>query len=274
MTYAYAKFTGDVGYLSQHFSKMQQWTNYLIQFSLIPNNQLSTDDFAGELVNQTNLAIKGIVALGCMSNVALLVGNATAYANYSYTSRDFYEQWETYAIDPSQRHTLLAYEWRSSYGLLYNTYPDLLLDLGLVGPRVYEIQSLWYPTISQVFGIPLDSRHSYTKSDWEMWTAATCQPSTRRLFVNALAYWLNSTSTEYAFTDLYDTIDQGSYPVSPSPITFIARPVAGGHYSLLALWRGQQLGLGSEIEGSGNATVTTAVSSFSSPTAGYNSTSG
>lgn len=274
MTYAYYKFTGDASYLAQHFTKMQQWTSYLIQFSLIPNNQLSTDDFAGELVNQTNLAIKGIVALGCMSNVAQIVGNSTAYLNYSLTSRDYYEQWEVYAVDPSQKHTLLAYEWRSSYGLLYNTYPDLLLDLGIVGQRIFEIQSLWYPTISQVFGVPLDSRHSYTKSDWEMWTAATCQPSTRRLFVNGLAYWLNSTSTDLAFTDLYETIDSGSYPVSPSPIYFIARPVAGGHYSLLALLRGQQLGIGSgSIIANGTATLT-AVSAFSSPTAGYNSTSG
>ena len=44
------------------------------------------------------------------------------------------------------------------------------------------------------------------------------------------------------FTDLYDTIDMGGYPVSPSPVTFIARPVVGGHFSLLALERKGQLG--------------------------------
>ena len=75
-----------------------------------------------------------------------------------------------------------------------------------------------------------------------MWTAATCTPETRRLFVNALGYWLNETTTNMAFTDLYDTIDEGGYPASPSPIFFIARPVAGGHFSLLALERKGQLG--------------------------------
>ncbi|MCJ1357121.1 MAG: hypothetical protein MMC33_007117 [Icmadophila ericetorum] len=44
-----------------------------------------------------------------------------------------------------------------------------------------------------------------------------------------------------AFTDLYETINDGSYPVSPSPIYFIARPVAGGHFSLLALLRSGQI---------------------------------
>ena len=97
------------------------------------------------------------------------------------------------------------------------------------------MQSAFYPTISQVFGIPLDSRHSYTKSDWEMWTAATCSPSTRRLFVNGLAYWLNNTDTDLPFADLYQTIGTGSFPVGD---TFTARPVVGGHFRLLALGKG------------------------------------
>lgn len=175
-----------------------------------------------------------------MSGVATVAGVPADAANFSTTAASYYKQWEYFAIDPSGRHTMLGYEWRSSYGLLYNTYPDKLLNLGIIPQSLYEMQSSWYPTISQVFGIPLDNRHSYTKSDWEMWTAATCAPETRRLFVNGLGYWLNYTNTNMAFTDLYETIDQGSYPVSPDPIFFIARPVAGGHFSLLALFRSGQ----------------------------------
>jgi hypothetical protein len=132
---------------------------------------------------------------------------------------------------------MLAYEWRSSYGLLYNIYPDKLLQLGVVPEHIYAMQSNWYPRISQVFGVPLDSRHFYTKSDWEMWTAATTKPPTRRLFVDGLAYWLNSTATLYAFTDLYNTVGDGGYAEDSSgnPINFIARPVQGGLFSLLAL---------------------------------------
>lgn len=70
-----------------------------------------------------------------------------------------------------------------------------------------------------------------------MWTAATCSPETRRLFVNGLAYWLNFTSTSYPFTDLYETIDDGSYPEVPDEVTFKARPVVGGHFALLSLYR-------------------------------------
>lgn len=70
-----------------------------------------------------------------------------------------------------------------------------------------------------------------------MWTAATCSPDTRRLFVNGLAYWLNFTSTGYPFTDLYEVVDDGSYPEVPDSVTFKARPVVGGHFALLSMYR-------------------------------------
>ncbi|OJJ50227.1 hypothetical protein ASPZODRAFT_149605 [Penicilliopsis zonata CBS 506.65] len=237
MTLAYARFANDTAYLRDHYEKMAEWAQYLLEFALIPEDQLSTDDFAGELVNQTNLAIKGIVAIGAMGEIAKAVGASSEAANFSATATSYETQWETFAIDPSVNHTMLAYEWRSSWGLLYNIYPDRLLSLGIIPDHVYEMQSAWYPGVSQVFGVPLDVRHFYTKSDWQLWTAATCEPATRRLFVDAVAFWLNATSTQYAFTDLYDTVGTGEYPTDDDgDITqFIARPVQGGEYSLLAL---------------------------------------
>ena len=225
MSYAYYAFSSNAAWLSSHYAQLQKWASYLIQFSLIPGNQLSTDDFAGRLVNQTNLAIKGIVGLQAMSKIASVVGDSAGAANYSATASDYFAQWETLAVDPSGMHTVLSYEWRSSWGLLYNIYPDKLLDLGIIPQDLYDMQSAWYPAVSQVFGVPLDSRHHYTKSDWEMWTAATCEPSTRRLFVNGLAYWLNGTSSGVPFSDLYETVADGDQPVSPDIVDFQARPV-------------------------------------------------
>ena len=46
-------------------------------------NQLSTDDFAGTLANQTNLAIKGIVGIKAMAQIAQLVGDDARSSNYS-----------------------------------------------------------------------------------------------------------------------------------------------------------------------------------------------
>lgn len=251
MTYAYFKFSGDFSFIKQHYAVLQQFATYLTNFSLIPGLQLSSDDFASQLVNQTNLAIKGIIGLQAMADIATIAGDPTSSENYSSTASSFYSQWETFATDPSGRHTLLSYQWRSSYGLLYNTFPNMLLNLNLIPQSLYDMQSAWYPTTSQTFGIPLENRDSYTKSDWELWTAATCSPQTRRLFVNALGYWLNQTNTDRPFTELYETFDTGSYSASPLPIFFNARPVAGGHYSLLSLLRLDQIGRGANLAAPG-----------------------
>lgn len=234
MSHAYYKFTGDAAWLSAHYPTLRQWAGFLAGSSLIPASQLSTDDFAGQKENQTNLALKGIIALHSMGAIAEVVGQPADAANFSATAADYYRQWEGLAVDPAEEHTLLAYGWRSSWGLMYNAYMDKLLNLGAVRPALYAMQSDWYARQSQVFGVPLDSRHTYTKSDWEMWTAATCTPRTRRLFVNALAYWINSTATEFPLTDLYDTVGVGGYPEN---LVFKARPVVGGHFALLALYR-------------------------------------
>lgn len=51
MSYAYYKFGGDASWITSHYTILKQWALYLIQFSLVPSGQLSTDDFAGTLVN-------------------------------------------------------------------------------------------------------------------------------------------------------------------------------------------------------------------------------
>ena len=243
MCYASYRFGGaDAAWLSRYYDLLRRWATYLVEFSLVPAAQLSTDDFAGTLENQTNLAVKGIVGLQAMSEVAKVVGMAEDAEMFGRTAREYYAQWERLAIDPLGRHTLLAYQWRSSWGLLYNIYPDKLLDLGIVNSSVYKMQCEWYPQVSQIFGVPLDNRHHYTKSDWMMWAAATCPRGTRSLLVNSISYWLNFTTTDDPFTDLFETIGTGYYPTSPTDIRFKARPVVGGHFALLALQRGVMSG--------------------------------
>lgn len=77
-------------FLSQ-FNLLDQWTQFLITDSLIPANQISTDDFAGSLANQTNLAIKGIIGIKAMAAIADLVGDSARSSNYSvrWTSANY-----------------------------------------------------------------------------------------------------------------------------------------------------------------------------------------
>ena len=72
------------------YDLLVQWTQFLVDDALIPANQLSTDDFAGHLANQTNLAIKGIVGIQAMAEVARLTEDMTKYTNYSVTIHVFW----------------------------------------------------------------------------------------------------------------------------------------------------------------------------------------
>lgn len=50
MVLAYAQRANDNDYLSEHYDILKQWNEFLITKALLPEEQLSTDDFAGPLV--------------------------------------------------------------------------------------------------------------------------------------------------------------------------------------------------------------------------------
>ena len=231
MALAYANRTGDVAYLSEHYPKLSQWASFLVNESLIPADQLSTDDFAGTLANQTNLALKGIIGLRAMGEIARLTGQADVFGA---TAADYLARWQDLAInrDAAVPHTTLSYGDADSHGLLYNLYADRLLGLNFVPQSVYDMQSAFYPTVALEHGVPLDTRHSWTKSDWQMFAAAVASPETRTMFVAKLAGWIGSTATASAMTDLFDA-GTGGWPEGGPQ--FKARPVVGGCCALLAL---------------------------------------
>ncbi|KAI1002759.1 Glutaminase A [Podosphaera aphanis] len=234
MTLAYAQRANDVPYLVQHYNILKQWTGYLVQEALIPADQISTDDFAGSLANQTNLALKGIIGIQSMAVIANLAGNDADSNMYKNIAQDYISKWQALGVahDEMPPHTTLSYGQNSSHGLLYNLYADSLLNLNFVPRSVYDMQSNFYPTVRHKYGVPLDTRHTYTKSDWEMWAAAIASEETRAIFISDLARWIADTPTNVAMTDLYDT-DTGDW--AGGVTHFTARPVVGGHFALLAL---------------------------------------
>ena len=69
-----------------------------------------------------------------------------------------------------------------------------------------------------------------------MLTASIASDSTKSMFISKLANWINVTTVNCAFPDLYDTTAGNSAIGGPAPASlFIARPVVGGHFAALAL---------------------------------------
>ena len=93
------------------------------------------------------------------------------------------------------------------------------------------MQSDWYRAVRQRYGLPLDSRHLYTKSDWEFFAAAVASKDTRAQILESVAKWVNETNIDRPLSDLYDTEGEGGFP----GIAFMARPVVGGHFAFLTL---------------------------------------
>lgn len=225
-----------VPFLEQHYDIMKQWTEFLVEDSLIPAEQLSTDDFAGTLANQTNLAIKGISAIAAMGKIADMLGRNKDAKSYANISSSYIKNWQEFAISHDASHTKLAYQTDASWGTLYNLLADRLLNLNLVPHAVYKIQDAWYPRVQEKYGVPLDSRHKWTKTDWEMFAAAASDDAaTQKLFIDLLYSFISAGKTDAPFTDLMESTT-GDFPKEPEDplIHFLARPVVGGHFSFLA----------------------------------------
>ncbi|KAI7244194.1 putative glutaminase [Hortaea werneckii] len=256
-------------WLSRSYPLWKQWTSYLEEFSLEPQNQLSTDDFAGWLALQTNLALKGIIGIKAMSQLAEVMGEEKDAKYYRNVSETYVKKWEEYGMSRDGGRAKLAYDWYGSWTTLYSLYADALLcfhpegstdasdspsqlppntdqqplagsnktpsndSANFIPDHIYTTQSRWYHTAMQKYGLPLDSRHLYTKSDWEFQAAAVASQDTRTDILDRVAKWLNETITDRPFTDLYVTERKGGFP-GPN---FFARPVVGSHFAFLALER-------------------------------------
>jgi len=217
-------------YATAHYRVLKQWADYLVANALDPANQNQTDDFTGFIGHSVNLALKGIVGVGAMAQIARAAGNGADAAHYSSVSRDYIGQWAVKAQDASGTHLKLAYDLPGTWSLKYNGYADRLLGLGLVPRAVADEEAAWYLSRANTYGVPLDIRHTYTKADWEMWTAAWLKDHTdlRDLLVESLYFFVTTTGSRVPMTDWYET-------VSDRQVGFQARPVVGGFYALLTV---------------------------------------
>lgn len=109
-----------------------------------------------------------MIGIKAMSVIANATGNLTSASNYSSIASDYITQWQTLGINSAADppHSTLSYGSNDSWGLLYNLFGDKELGLNLVPESVYEMQSNFYPTVNGEYGVPLDTRHTYTKGEY------------------------------------------------------------------------------------------------------------
>ncbi len=206
----------------QYWPQLTKWAEYLRSKGLDPENQLSTDDFAGHLAHNANLSIKAIEGLAAYAQMARGLGKAQVADDYSRASKEMAQKWQQMAIDGD--HYKLAFDKPGTWSQKYNLVWDQILGLNLFPARVKQAEIAFYQKHMNQYGLPLDNRADYTKLDWELWTATLMDhPEEFNSFMLPIGKWINETPTRVPLTDWYDT-------KNGKQVGFQARSVVGGVY--------------------------------------------
>ncbi len=204
----------------QYWPKITQWAEFLRAHGLDPENQLTTDDFAGHVTHNANLALKAIDALEAYADLAKLQGKNDVARDYSKTAHDYANKWIT--MDKEGDHYKLAYDSPNTWSQKYNLVWDQLLGYNLFPKSLRESELAFYKTKINKYGLPLDSRKDYTKLDWSLWTATLASdPADFNAIMDPIALWINETPSRVPLSDWYDTKTGKQEP-------FQARSVVGG----------------------------------------------
>jgi len=222
LTAALARAEGSPEFAGRYWPILTRWAEYLRVKGLDPEEQLSTDDFAGHLAHNTNLSLKAIIALGSYGQLARALGHAQAAESYTTMARQMAADWARMADDGD--HYRLAFDKPGTWSQKYNLVWDRLLGLGLFPGDVARKEIAFYRKVQKPFGLPLDNRQAYTKLDWILWTATLADNRADfEALIHPVHRWLNETPTRVPMTDWYWTTDGKQRG-------FQARSVVGGVY--------------------------------------------
>ena len=204
---------------SEHFASLEKWVRYLDIYGEDPGEQLCTDDFAGHLNHNVNLSAKAIVGVKCYAYIMHHFGKDEEGAKWDARATEmaasFLERVTKTDVTPL---TFDGQGWSMKYNLCW----DLVMDLGLLPKEFYDKEAKSYLPRLNTYGLPLDSRSDYTKSDWECWAAALAQDEeTRKAILAPVARYLEESKSRVPFSDWY-------YTTSGIYVAFMGRSVQGG----------------------------------------------
>jgi hypothetical protein len=204
MLAAVAKAEGNADFSRPYKATLEKWVAYLEKYGANPGEQLCTDDFAGHLASNCNLAAKAIVGLEAYSIILKLWGDSAGSAAYHQKAKTMADDWTKNAGRGD--HTALVFDKDEGWSLKYNLVWDKIFGSKLFDDSVYEKEIAWYIKTQNPRGVPLDSRRDYTKSDWILWTAAfTSGKEKREALIGPVSAFLEETPDRVPFSDWYDT---------------------------------------------------------------------
>lgn len=222
LTAAIAQQEGHAEYAQKHWDALTTWTDYLVQYGLDPEHQLCTDDFAGHFAHNANLSIKAILGIAAYAQLADSLGMAPVAQKYRDIAKDYATKWQKMACDGN--HYALTFDKKGTWSQKYNLVWDRLLGLDIFDPEIINDEIQFYLKNQNEYGLPLDSRKSYTKSDWIMWTATMANDDTTfRALIKPIYKFYNETEDRVPMSDWI-------YTDRPNRTGFMTRSVVGGYW--------------------------------------------
>lgn len=222
ITAAVAVMEGNAKYAEKHWDVLTIWTDYLVDKGLDPENQLCTDDFAGHFAHNTNLSIKAIMGIASYGYMADMLGKKDVADKYTAKAKEMAQEWMKMADDGD--HYRLTFDQAGTWSQKYNLVWDKLLKTNIFPAEVAEKEIKYYLTKQNKYGLPLDNREMYTKTDWIMWTATLANDkATFEKFIDPVYLFMNETPDRVPMSDWV-------YTDNPKQRGFQARSVVGGYY--------------------------------------------
>lgn len=219
---AIAVVEGKADYAAKHWDVLTIWADYLLKEGLDPSNQLCTDDFAGHFAHNANLSIKAIEGIAGYGKLAEMLGKKEIAEKYNKAAQEMASKWVKMADDGD--HYRLTFDKSGTWSQKYNLIWDQLLGLKVFPMDVATKEMAYYLTKQNKYGLPLDNREDYTKSDWILWTGCLTNSSSD---FNALMLpvwkYANETTTRVPLSDWH-------YTSNGTQRGFQARSVVGGYY--------------------------------------------
>ncbi|WP_319501442.1 glutaminase domain-containing protein [uncultured Draconibacterium sp.] len=222
LTTAIADAEGNADYAAGHWDVLTTWANYLMENGLDPENQLCTDDFAGHFAHNVNLSAKAIMGIAGYGKLAEMLGKNDIAEKYTSEAKQMAQEWMKMADDGD--HYRLTFDKPETWSQKYNLVWDKLLNLGIFPEEVAQTEIKYYLTKQNKYGLPLDNRRTYTKSDWIIWTATlAADKETFQKFIDPLYEFVSETPDRVPMSDWYETPDA-------KQVGFQARSVVGGYF--------------------------------------------
>lgn len=216
----------DFSFAKEFKLSLDMWAEYLYKNGFDPENQLCTDDFAGHLAHNANLSLKAIMALCGYSYVCEELGFLEQSRKYKASSIQMAKDWVEAAANEDKSFKL-AFDQEDTFSMKYNMIWDKLFQTNLFSEKIVESEFISYFNHINPYGMPLDNRSDYTKSDWLVWVATLARSKEEFMtFIEPLWLAYNLSPSRVPMTDWYSTI-------TSLQISFQNRTVQGGLFMKL-----------------------------------------